>query len=228
MLISHSNKFIFVHIQKTGGSTVEHILQTQVPDTEFLGHRHNFVRNEIDTVNDHKDYFKFAFVRNPWARLLSWWSMYDEARRVTWRDRLTSARARNLYQLTKKYWFWQYVHKHGKTFDDFILQCTGVVGSKMPGGVSSITFNQLDYIADEEDNLLVDFVGRFENFQEDLRKVGQRIELDLNSIPWTNRTKHKHYSEYYTNETRAVVAEIYQRDIEYFGYKFDPPSDDLS
>jgi hypothetical protein len=221
MLISHSNKFIFVHIQKTGGSTVEHILQTQVSDTEFLGHRHNFVMNEIDTVNECKDYYKFAFVRNPWGRLVSWFSMYDEARRVTWYDRLTSKRAQNLYQLTRKYWFWQYVHEHGKTFDDFILKCTGVIGSKMPGGLSPISFNQLDYIADKEGNLLVDFVGRFENFQEDFRHAGQQINVDLSNIPWTNRTKHKHYSEYYTPETRAVVDEIYQRDIEFFGYKFE-------
>jgi len=223
MLISHSNKLIFVHIQKTGGSTVEKVLKTQISDIQSLGCKHNFVINEIDTVNKYSHYFKFAFVRNPWDRLVSWFSMLDEARKVTWYDRLTSKRAKNRYRHTKKNWFWQYVHQHGRTFDDFILKCSGVIGSKLPGGLSHISFNQLDYIADKEGNLLVDFAGRFENFQEDFRRIGQEIDVDLSHIPWANPTKHKHYSEYYTPQTRALVEKIYRRDIERFDYKFEPP-----
>lgn len=227
MLISHSRKFIFVHIQKTGGTTVEQILQAQIPDTQYLGHRHNFIRSEIETVIECEDYFKFAFVRNPWDRLVSWYSMHEEANRVTWLDRIRNDRARILYGHRKAHWFWRYVYKHGKTFDEFILKCSGFIGSNWPGGLSPISFNQLDYIADKEDNLLVDFVGRFENFQDDFRRIGQEIDIDLSAIPWVNRTKHKHYSEYYTPETRAKVEEIFRRDIDYFDYRFEYPASEL-
>ena len=73
----------------------------------------------------------------------------------------------------------------------------------------------------------MDFVGRFENFQEDFRHVGQEIDIDLSDIPWMNRTKHRHYSEYYTSKTRAKVEEIFRRDIDYFDYRFEYPASEL-
>ncbi len=223
MLISHARKFIFIHNQKSGGTTVESILQEQIPSLETLGMRHNFAIDGVREFQQRDSYFKFIFVRNPWDRLVSWFSMIDEARKVTWLASRRSERARVLYHYSKTLWLWKYVHKHGRTFGDFILQCSGVIGSELQGGLSPISFNQLDYMTDEKGNSLVDFIGRFENFQEDLRKIGSKINLDLEDIPVINVSKHKHYSEYYTPETRDAVAKMYQRDIEYFNYKFETP-----
>jgi hypothetical protein len=69
--------------------------------------------------------------------------------------------------------------------------------------------------------MLVDFVGRFENFASDLREVYNRLGLGLKSIPHENRSVRGDYSSFYTPETEMIVRKRFERDIEYFGYEFE-------
>ena len=203
MFVSDSRKVVFIHIQKTGGLTVDRLLNERIPDLHRIGARHRFASLGMDELDDWDEYFKFAFVRNPWDRLVSWYSM------VT-----TLPREGNE--------LWRYVHDNSSTFEEFIYNCTDEVEIK-DGVRYSFAYNQLDYVTDEHGNLLVDFIGRLENFDKDLQEVFRRIGFELESVPHKNRSGHQHYSSFYTPDTELIVRERFKRDIEYFGYEFESP-----
>ncbi len=79
MIVSHPARVLFVHVQKTGGSTVQSVLLDRLPGAEKLaglpGAKHALLGAALERQPDLAAYWTFGFVRNPWARLWSWWSM---------------------------------------------------------------------------------------------------------------------------------------------------------
>lgn len=215
MLISHKYKFIFIHIQKTGGSSIEQALREygkgavfKTPtksskDINFKG-RHLFAREVKSFVGDDlwRSYFKFCVVRNPWSRLLSWYRRIEERGKTDPNNK-----------------FWQYVMANSCDFGSFLTNCQKVIVEKT-GEKKSIIFNQLDYITDENCNLMVDHVIRFENLEKDFTEICKQLKISA-SLPHINRSRHHHYSYYYDNNTRQLVSDMYQKDISFFKYSYE-------
>ena len=87
MPISHKHKAIFVHIPKTAGTSIERALEIRALDKEAYRHRDEFMIDGVKYALQHytaemlmqeeairprwKSYYKFAFVRHPYSRVLS-------------------------------------------------------------------------------------------------------------------------------------------------------------
>ncbi len=203
MIKNDKYNFIFVHIQKTAGSSITDSL-SKLEGNKRIGYYHSFIRNnKIDNIDS---YFKFCFVRNPWDRLVSWYNMMIN--KNTHND------------------FSRYLLENSNNFSEF-LNLTDVINEGMAHEYNdenpypkSISFNQLDYISDNSGNILVDFIGRFENLNNDFDYVMNKIGITNYHLPHINKFKHDDYKKYYSDKDIEKVYNMYKRDIDYFGYKF--------
>lgn len=210
-MISRQHHCIFVHIPRTGGASIENVIwpgerseadlwmgfvrphynKYQTGGLQHLYARH--IRREVGEDIFH-DFFKFAFVRNPWDRLVSQYSYLE--RRPDLRE------------------FMQV--PEGTPFSDYIQLAFD------SGHVQAAP--QADFIYGEDGELLVDFIGRFERLAQDAATVFERIGLDEASLPAANASQRaRDYRSYYDSASAQRVADLYARDIEKFNYRFDTP-----
>jgi|TARA_B110000305_G_scaffold159150_1_gene176017 hypothetical protein len=78
---------------------------------------------------------------------------------------------------------------------------------------------QTNWLFNESGNSLMDYIFKLED-PNGMNKVFERLSIPKVKLPHKNRNGHKHYTEYYDDETRQIVAEKYAKDIEYFNYEF--------
>jgi len=188
--LSNQKKYIWFLIPKCGSNSIRNFLHK---NSEIVSNEQ--FKEAVRTGIDWENYFKFIIVRNPWDRLLSAWQ--DKVRKQ-WDEKYRFPQFRIKY-------FEQF---HDKDFSFFVKNCEI---NRDP---------HLRSISELVDISGIDFIGKLENLQEDLGIICDKIGIPRQQLPHTNKTNHKHYIEYYDDETREIVAEKYAKDIEYFGYKF--------
>ena len=79
---------------------------------------------------------------------------------------------------------------------------------------------QLDWFVDPNGKVLADFIGRFERLEQDWAFVARKLGLSERLPHSRANPRPRHYTDYYTERTRRVVAEKFRVDIETFGYLF--------
>jgi hypothetical protein len=70
-------------------------------------------------------------------------------------------------------------------------------------------------------NEKLDIILRFEDLERGFKDLCSRISVHPMTLPHTQKRDRKHYSQYYTDETINIVANIFSTDISLYGYEFD-------
>jgi len=234
-MISHQDKCLFVHIPKAAGQSIEAVFVKRMALTwqqrEVLLLRPNsrpelgpprlahllaseYVNKGYISQMLFEQYFKFTFVRNPWARLVS---EYNYRRSLGAKS----------YQ---------------KDFRHFVLNCFPAPEDDNYQQAKDFyrhILPQSHFLYDQQGTCLVDFIGKFESLQKDFDTVCQQLAINsitlshknktqqkyriLGKIPWLQSYLHKEkdHREYYDNDTYDFVKHFYKEDIKNFDYCFD-------
>lgn len=215
MLISHAHRFIFIHVDKAAGTSVQEALQPYAeplaasslrkrlmllgPLNRVAGlHRWMQFGEHVGAVSVRRclppsiydGYFKFGFVRNPWDRLVS------------------------RYHYLKR----NQAHRHHAVVT---LMAGFAEYARWEMARGKPLLHQHNYLCDAEGKLIVDAVGKFETLAEDFNGFCARLKLEV-ALPHLNATQKKDYRDFYSEELREEVGRFFERDVALFGYAFDP------
>lgn len=218
MVISDRLGLLFVHVQKTGGSTIHNRLTALLDDARQVKgvDRHGTLGQILRQEPELSTYWTFGLVRNPWARMLSWYNMVD-------RFRSTSGDGER--RLDRKNSFMRSVAETCPDFETFVMK--GLDEYKR------LQTPQWRYLATPTRR--ADFIGRQETLEADLRAVQAKFELEWTPLESVNIDRSRpdyrtgapelggrdvRYRDQYTDAMARRVEAVFAKDVQAFGYEF--------
>jgi len=227
-MISREHNCVFVHIPKNAGQSIEHVFldalgltwETRTPlllrpnDRPEMGpprlahlKSHEYVRYGYMTQQEYDDAFTFAFVRDPWARVVSMYKYLGFDRKMPFGRFVGGEFRKRIWK--DDYWFvgpqCEYVYHNGALNVDFV------------GRV---------------ENLDTDFAyvcARVGLPRTSVPKVNASAALKNSGLKqrirrWMKGQRQfpvfRDFRDYYDDESVQIVTELYCEDIERFGYSF--------
>jgi hypothetical protein len=231
-MILYQQKLIFIHIPKCAGSSIEkafnYIDDYENYSPEVFGPDHRPIRaleqgdfsfNRISswenftetrrrlrdvkkqkpnpmknlqvTAEQYQSFYKFTFVRNPWARA---YSMYKHIMREEHKQRR--------YKM----------HKLPDTSFKTFLQHYAGKKDIQP---------QMYWLKNFAGENAMDFVGRFENLNDDFAKVCQDLNIEPLALPHVYKGSGDDYRQHFDTAMVDLLADVYSEEIELFDYRFE-------
>ncbi|HED6852195.1 TPA: sulfotransferase family 2 domain-containing protein, partial [Campylobacter coli] len=191
-------KCIFIHVPKAAGSSIERVIYQT--DKWLVGHvkASDYVKFDKDKF---ESCFSFGFVRNPYDRVVSAYHYLKN-------DSSDPCDIK-----------WGRLHINNLTFEEFILRLQDEEFKEKILLKNHFSF-QYKYLCDENMNILVNFVGKFEQLNSDFKKILNILHRE-DSLVHVNKSKHLNYRDYYNSQTYKIIREIYRYDFEIFDYNLD-------
>lgn len=203
-MLSLTHKFLFIHIPKTGGNSIQNIL-SQYSDDRIVciaPHQDGKERFEVrsikynttkhSTLADYRceygdelfrNLLKFCCVRNPWDRCISHFFSPHRGP-IEW----------------NREDFIDFTNKIVKPLKHYIC----------------VDCQKETFLKDSINN--IDFVLKYESLQDDFNMVCRLLNIPTKILPHRNASGKDNYKKYYDTQTATYVSEKFHEEISYFGY----------
>ena len=198
MVVCHIRKIIFIHIPKTAGSSIEHLLRDEGKyELDFIGVRngrstHHYMGIELKLILKelYPTYYKFSFVRNPYDRLIS-------------------------------EYFWCRInnvgHKFNKTFDEFLDYVEDVIkNKKFFKPIENDHFIPQYSFLFFNNKLLVNNIFKYEDIETVAPLIKKRLKIKT-SLQHLNKSVKNEIT--LTQEQKDRIYNLYKIDFETFNYE---------
>jgi hypothetical protein len=227
-IINTSNSFIFIHIPKTGGTSVSRYysalstpIDIEIGATSFgealqPHYRQRFGIGKHCTARGMKEalgaetynrYWTFCFSRNPFTRTISIFTFLKE-----WLPRAASKGNEQAGQHWKKF---QRFHSVMDMLDSPYWHETD--------GIDRIFKPQSFWACDDDGKVLVDFVGAIETIEEDVGRINRRLRLKLPRFDINKNVSNKHDQALDIDDHGIeLIQDRYAADFSLFGYSMTP------
>ncbi len=207
--------FIFVHIPKTGGTTIRNMLEVLPLSTRVP--QHMSIHDYKKIIKNYNKMFKFSVVRNPYDLTVSRFFFYKNiwlkkriANNVPYKNKITNmnfsdfVKNENIYLESHKSWTNLKTSAHKNYLKD------------------KPDFNQFSLLS-IDNKIECDHVYKFENMKHNLKNICERFgigDIDSNTNLHFNKSNRGKYQKYYDSETKKIIAKRFEKDIDYFKYAF--------
>lgn len=194
-----------VHIPKNGGTSLRQMLIAKHVDRlPAHGHHHTALEFQEQYGVEFDRRYKISFVRNPWDRLVSIYYYYKHNWKQENHKRLSDILP--------------------NSFEEYVMEnCIDDSNNPLGPAFYGHKKNQKYWICNQNGNLMIDFVGRFENYNQDIKLLFNNLDIHGNVyIPHTRKSAKRdmNYRNHYNNKTKNIVGDYLIDDITYFNYDF--------
>lgn len=197
-------KYIYIHIPKTGGTTIEHIFDEYINSSNstktLTGH---LSLKDTKKRYDLNNCITFSTVRNPWDWYVSHY-FYLKQKHIGDTD------FKDEYNI---------INDEKNDFNDFIKYVyeNRDILVYNNGGDNTLKYQEmLDWSYDGQKH-----VDHFIKIEELSMKSLNSIGLDIHyTHTKLNTSDHNHYTKYYDKVTKNIVKKMHKNDIKFFNYKF--------
>ena len=202
-IVKEDKPYLLIHIPKNAGTFVRQVLPGMNGSHDHL--TINEIKRKFPNILD--DLYTFAIIRNPWERCVS---MYNNHVKTNNMD----IKGWGAYGM-------EILKKHNvNSFEDFVkLLHKNKSNIRKLGEI--VWEKQINFITDEQNNIIVDKLIRIEDLDWELENLKNKFNIIRHTpVNKINVTNSGDYRKYYTNLTQKLVQDIYSEDILLGNYVF--------